>query len=638
MTPNVVGRWIGRASLAGGLAIAFAGCPDSPEEITESASPSAFNFPVATVFEEPTGSFAVNRLTLAAFDTTVTNAFDREVTGLDGLGMFAADPFFDFPGWNLWSTGRNSTQDPRLPALSGTGTEAVDRFCGLWGPGFGGGTGVWDLFCEMQGMTALGRYTIMLARYATRINGALDASEVLLTGSVTNPDELVLLGGTPDGFPTTPCDFSTFVNPIANANPLVLGFADADASGAIQFIDCLIDSGGIWWASTEGPPPAGAADSAAFAPNVQQTFGLPEYNYVVLVLGQGTLVDPVPVGPHAFRWQVGPDILEDGTPINNGLAPFPDGPATVPELVNAPGGAGRPDSVSVTFNRLEALAGGALYEAWLVNPLTGSMVPAVGTYNRIKIIAERDPITGDIIATRDSVVETISATASFLGGDQEDGFRHELIFSDATVAPETLGVHSHLMLTVDGTPGDMTPSDARPFWITITNQNGTATNFFDDVINSSGGTNFGTFNVTNAAASRTYSAQGIGLGGVRDDILSVDLENLSRPPVGYQYVAWLVPDSGAAVQLPEITGPPPQRVSLADADTDLVPGLVTTTGILQANFRAVESDLGAGFDFSGFPTFMVTLEPKAGDPALGSLPAIVGPIPPQVLAGARVSN
>lgn len=610
MTRNVVGRWIGRASLAGGLAITFAGCPDSPAEITESASPPAFNFPVATVFDEPPSPFAVNRLTIAGIDTSVTDAFGRArtfntvapnfisfVSGCPAAGNRC--PGRQWPIRNVNADNRLPTlQDPDAAALLGIVADSV--------------FGVPLLLLSTAGLEASTQHTVTLERRALTLNAGLDVPNILLNSpnfggfalSPDAPDALTLLGGTPG---TT-----------LGSNPYTIATITTNASG-----------GGFF-------TPGFTGSDANLETNSFKAFDLPNYNYLVVYLG-----DPA-TGVPVLRAQIGVDLDASGNPVNNAQAPFPTAAFTIPQMVAAPGGAGRPDSLRVTFDQLEALTGGALYEAWLVNPTTGLMRLATGRYNLLKIIAERDPITGEITSTRDSLVDSIPGTSSFVGGNTEDGFRHQLVLSDAALAggPEdSLGFYTHLFLTIDQSPGDATVSPIRPFWFQYTDQGGTPTDFFDDDFTVVCDTvdctdqepsDFGVFDPGNPAASRSYSAQGIGLGGVRDDVLSVDLDNLSRPPVGYQYVAWLVPGSGAAFRLPDITGPPPERLSLVDSDVEFVEGLVTPTGILEANFRVVASDLG--IVFSDFVNFMITLEPKAGEPSKGPLDVILGPLPARVVA------
>jgi len=632
MTQHAVRQWIGRVGLVAGTGLVLVGCPEDAIDITEPASLPSFDFSVASSFVPPTGSFAVERLTLAEFDTTVTEAFGR-ATG--ALGFFNADNAFGYPAYGLAGLARNGSTDPRLPALADDDA-AIGAFCVLGSPPFPGlGEGFWDLYCQVTNLNPNTRYTVMMVRYGLTVNGELDAAAVALGETVSDPDDLTVLGGTPGGAPTAECNFSVAVPVARDVNPFVLGFVDTDTDGNTT-IDCVPYStaaDATWWRNFDSPLPDGVEDSIPFGPNTGADgidLSIPSYNYLVLVEGEGTPGDPVPTGPHAMRWQVGNDIDLSGNPsINNALAPFPL-PLSTAELVAAPGGAGRPDSISVIFNQLEALAGAAVYEAWLVNPETGSMVPAVGTYNRIKILAERDPITGDIIATRDSVVETVASTNSFAGGDEEDGYRHEIMISDNSLAAgDTVGFHTHLALTVTSSPGGSAPSDARPFWFQFTDQNGTPDNFFDDSFNNTGTTSFGNFDVDEPALSLIYGGDGGGRGGFRGDVLSVNLESLSRPPIGYSYVGWLVREDGTAFRLPDITGPPPDRVSLVDADVDAIAGLITPTGILEANLRVVADE--AGIEFSEFRTLLLTLEAKAGAAALGSIATHVGSVPDRVI-------
>jgi hypothetical protein len=299
---------------------------------------------------------------------------------------------------------------------------------------------------------------------------------------------------------------------------------------------------------------------------------------------------------------------------------------------DAPGFLGaRPDSLQVTFSNLEELAGGSVYQSWLVNPGTGGAVPAVGTYYRIELVPIIDPVTEEVIGFDQDTVETVPGTSSFVGGNSGDGFLHALVVSDATLAAgDSVGLYTHLTLTITDAPGSSLP-DARPFWFQYTDQGGTPDDFSDDGFFLAGATSFGNFDAAAPASSRVFSGEGQGLGGVREGVLSVDMRRLSRPPVGYSLVGWLRRLDGEVVRLPEITGPPPEYVSLADADIEAVEGVVTDTGILDANFR-VDSE-SAGIDFTQALEFLITLEPKAGIPAIGPIPVQVGVIPESVRRG-----
>jgi hypothetical protein len=208
-------------------------------------------------------------------------------------------------------------------------------------------------------------------------------------------------------------------------------------------------------------------------------------------------------------------------------------------------------------------------------------------------------------------------------GPLQDGFRHQLIISDHTLpADDTRGLYNYLVLTLTESPGGSSLPEAQSFWFQFTDQNETPANFFDDRFIRTGATIFGRFDFADPSASIPYGADGGGLGGFRGDILSVDLSSISRPPVGYVYVGWLVRPDGSAVRLADITGPPPERVSLVNADVTVEPGLVTSNGILEANLRIDASE--QGIDFSEFTRFVLTLEPKVGEPGMGFIPTHTG--------------
>jgi len=616
------------ALVAAGLVLS--GCPEDAIDINEPASEPSFNFSVGGVFTAPTGTFAVERLTLADFDATLPDAFGRSVTG--NSPFYSAGGAVFGAGWNFTGFDRNATTDPRLPTL------VDDDATIIGGDGFVIGDSNESGFVAGHNPFIAGlivdldpnqTYVVAFFRYGLDVNGDLDAEQAALGNVVDAPDQLVPVGGTPQGDPTVAIEsFPTFVPMQSGANPLILGNFQTDVDGA-GFFDVVVDGPGILYADASGDPPPAAFDSSLVARNDDSSTSLPRYNYLVIL--QGPAVDAADAADNApaMRIQIGQDFdAASGQPINNGYAPFPI-PLSVPQLVAAPGGAGRPDSIAATFNDLEALTDGARYEAWLANPQTGSMVPAVGTYNRIRIVVTRDPDTGEVISTSDEIVETVSNTNSFAGGDEEDGFRHQLVLSDATLdAGDTVGLHNYMMLTIAETPGGASPSESRPFWFQFTDQAGTPDNFFDDAFFMSGTTQFGNFDAADPLASLPFGGEGGGRGRFRENVLSVDLELLSRPPVGYRYVAWLAREDGSLIRLPEVTGPPPERTSLTNADIESIPGLTTGTGILDANVRVVGDE--AGIDFANFASFLLSLEPKAGDPELGTIPTHAGQVPDRV--------
>ena len=617
-------RRLARLGVAGATVVLLTGCPEDAADIV-GVKATILDFAVAPLPDAslPTGALAVDNLTLAEFDPDRdSDAFARG-TGELGLGHSGSRYLID-PG------ARNSTTDPRLPALGGLGTEAVGSGACRFGDGdFWGGTDGWDFYCFLEGLRPNQDYTLMVVRYALTVNGDLDTEEMLLTGTITDPDELTVLGGTPGGYPTEACDFSSArptytVGVTGDQNPLVMGFVTTDANGALVF-DCLVGSGGFWKAGGGGLVDP---DSAPFAPNAIGTFDLPRYNYVVAVEGTGTPLDPVPAGDHVMRFQVGVDIDASGNPINNALAPLPAAAADTVDLIAAPGGAGRPDSISVELFNAEPLADGSVWQAWLVNrdESPATIAPAIGTYQRVAIVRERDPITGEIISQTDEIQESVTGTSTFSGqlaadvGGKEQEVKHRLIITDASIGGGSgPGYFTDLVFTQESGAAS-TPSNRMAIWFQYTDQGGTPENFFDDV-SVGGSLLFGNFVPDDPAASVTFTAldwaQSSGLGGVRENEVSVDIKNLPLPPVGYYYEGWLVGPNGNALSLGPIKSLPPDTISLYDADIDSdLPG-VTETGIRFANVSAI---LDPDAIVTVTPTdttvnltnLFLTLEPKLG--------------------------
>jgi hypothetical protein len=615
-----------RVGLIGGTALVLAACPEDAADITEVASEPSIDFPVVAAYVEPVGSFSIERFLLADFDASVSDAFGRSNENFTDYPVFYEDYGWAMGGGEGTQPIGTADVDTRKPLLTMATASYVYDYADI--NAYYVNEGDWDFYGYFCCVTPGTEYVAGLERNALQVNAELDAEAVLLGQPITDPDSLFWLGGAPGGDHTRAADLWNLNDPYfaeQNANPYIFGYVSADADGEV-LLDCVVshaDAGGatVWMATTADPD----QDLSIVAPNQLVHFDFPNYNYL-------TFWERNPDGTPDYsrplaRYQMGVDLDASGNPINNALAPFPDRAATDEEKLFGPGGAGKPDSLVMTFNRLQALTGGAAYEPWLVSPLTGSMVPASGTYYRIKLIPVLDPVTGEVIEIDEETVETVSDASGFVGGNEEDGYRHALVISDASLAAgDSIGLHTHVMLTITDSPGGATPSDSRPLWFAYTDQNDTPDNYFDDSFNPDNGiTTFGNFNASDPTASLKFGAEGKGTGGVREDVLSVDLRNLSRPPVGYKLVGWLLRPDGTAFRLPDVTGPPPEYASLLDADVELMEGVVTETGILDANVRVVAGE--AGVEFSDFVSVLVTLEPKCGTGGPGPIPLQIGALP-----------
>jgi hypothetical protein len=504
-------------------------------------------------------------------------------------------------------------------------------------------------FGTITGLQPNTEYVVALFRYGLTINGQLDAGLVARRQAVDVADELVAVGGAPGGDPTVPIEsFPTIVPLVDDANPMVLGNFTTDGDGAGAFDVVLDGTGTLYTDISADPPDAAFDDSSLVARNDDTQTVIPRYNYIVILEGPAVDAADAADNPQAMRLQMAQDFeASTGEPINNAYAPFPL-EMTDPELVAAPGGAGRPDSITVEFRNLEALAGGAQWRAWLVNraEMPPTMSPANATYERVAIIREINDITGEIESETDSVLETIPDQPGFVGQlratvpqqPTPQEVKHRLIVSDATTGggDGAVGFFTDLVLTPEPSGASM-PSNRMAVWCEYTDQAGTPQNFFDDVT-AACSLNFGHFDPADASATRTFTSadfiQSAGFGGVLDsrtgtvNEVSVDLRNLPLPPQGFYYEGWLVHQNGNATSMGPITAALPDTTSLFDADIDQdLPG-VTATGIRFSNARVVLGDPGLVTNgTANFTTFMLTLEPKLGAATKNVTDLESGPLP-----------
>jgi len=633
------------------MVLLLTGCPEDAADIVEYKA-TILNFDVAPVGDALllTGDVSVDRLLLVDFDTSVADAFVRATDDLPG---------FDTVNEERWIFGVPAHQalDTRAPTIQAT-TPITSSSSGFFigGPGYGG-EGAWQghyyfiVSGVLQDLPLSTEYTIALVRYGQQVNAELDQAAILQGQPITQRDSLVVLDPNPLGDPTV--DINTAVTnntgdtifAQVGANPYIIGHANSDASGVSDFgiVISAQTSGGtpVFLAGTDIPPTAAQRDSVPFGRNDGVAFDLPRYNYVVMFLGQGV------TGPTVARWQVAQDMDLNGQPLNNGFYPTPSTAYTDAELIASIGGAGRPDSISVEAFNAEPLAGSNVWQAWLVNrdesPIT--VAPATANYQRVAIVRELDLITGEVISETDSILETVAATSTFTGQftdvvdavDQE--IKHRLVITDATVGGGSgPGFFTDVLFTQESGAAT-TPSSNTGIWFQYTDQNGTPTNYYDDV-STGGPVLFGHYLVDDPASSETFTSAdwlgSRGLGGVRENEVSVEITNLPLPPIGFYYEGWLVGPDGNAVSLGPIKGLAPDTVSLYDADIDQTLPSVTATGIRFASVSAILEE-GAIVSQEGdqyiinLSSFYLTLEPKLGGTVKNIANLEVGTLPTETI-------
>jgi len=620
--------------LARAVALAVAGCAliaacQDTDKLYEVEGDPIFQAPVdvGQAAGLPNGDLAITSWDLWSFNYDAPDAFGRATGKLGRYGqvttIFAA-PFDVAYGYDVTTHVAGNRVDPRRPAP--TNAVGAARRLQFLAPSFLEEESIWDLSGYVDSLKANTTYTIVLARMATVVNGQLDAEERVVQGTVTEPDSLYFLGGTPGGTPSSACDMTVVTAINTNTNPVVLGQIRSNDSGTILVFGCLMAPVGNapWWRSAGVTTPA-PADSVPFGDNA---FGgkvdLGQFNYLLVYEGSLTPAEVVTSAP-AVRAQIGPDIDANGNAINNGFAPFPADAYTTEQLVKAPAGEGGPGGLRVRVYHLDGLTSGMTYQAWLYNPGTGAVVPAPVNWVIEEEIRELTD-AGDLIIRYETVASGSSSTFPGQGG--AGTFRHTFTVQTQSGGPR-VGEFTHFLISIESGGPASSPSAAIPVWRQFTDERGTPQDFFDDAY-IPGNINFGTFRMT-GGLPYTFTPGGTARADFHGGNLRIVAERLSRPPVGYYYAGWLFNDNtGTAVYLGPLTTPPPGEVSLYDADVNTgLPG-VTTDGIVRASVSATEASVGG--KFYDYNAIRITLEPKSSPESVPAPTVIMaGPVPDPVL-------
>jgi hypothetical protein len=573
-------------------------------------------------------------------------------TDLFGRGAPTRDPVFvqagdlDIDKTTDWIAPRNWFDDPRLPRL-------IEH---AWDDTYGDNID-WLEFQRPDGPTKIGRwdyrsdidyvgdldswYAIGLVRYATIVNGLIDHLEILVyNGQVRQPDSLVLLGGSPGGYPDHQADFWTasgdYCPPVpANANPFIMGHfktgptvdpkdPGADFDGETDADFCFMGNG-LWQAGYTDPL---HPDSIPFAPNNLSTFNLPQYNYLV-VWEYDRATNTVLYDRPVMRAQVGIELDLNGNPLPHAFAPFPAPPghelsdfASYEEFLSDPRVTPGVTSLDMTVYNLEPLTGGAQYQVWLFDEVENDVVRVSATHTLQR------PDTVGFDELEQPIIEwvDVAAPATVDGFDGAAGYRHVIQLRDADLAGAGIKMsqYTHAAITIGGT-SDASPLDSPvPVCYRYTNQNETRADLTDNQIFVSGGVD--AFCVGLAADLPAWKP----FGAAQAEFLNVEgfaltLNRVARPPLGYYYGVWLLnTETGASLNLGEITTPPPEMASLRDADIQT--GQWVSEGeIFRAGKWVRWADLPA--DVTTYNAVAVTLEPKAGDPDVMSTVMFMGAIP-----------
>lgn len=511
------------------------------------------------------GSRATNRFLLSGtFDTSFVDAFGRSgstppnfIADPNGFGYGSTPMYF---GARVGGAPVNNYVPPAglLPAVVDIGQYSYGDLYGATysityivpggHPGNGGSS--WEFWYVIRNLVNSQRYIMGLVRYAVEQRGALDWAELLLTGTVTEPDSLVFMAGdfnpggnkANDNGYVVDCADPTEGRPVDGANPyFVAGKAVTATSPSRRIIiDQTIcsDASTVWgngFTSANSPIPVN-----------DQAPGANQYNFLVV---WEALPDSTPdYSRPMWREQLAPVMTTTGELINNGFAPYPPGGLTRAELALLPGASASPDSIRVTANNLVPLASGSAYSVWLAVSGAGQAAKVTGRVIRLN---------------GGTVVDTLTDVSEFTLVTGMTGATVEFDF-----APHVGTAWDAVTLAV-GAAGATSLPASQPLWTPMV----TAKVAGGPIPLLTSTLTFGAFN--GGTNSLVFGAAGTGTGGIYGNLLREDILRLPRPPVGYMYEAWLVNSTGAVspMSIGPLLSPFPDLQPLTDADVSTSPPL-----------------------------------------------------------------
>ena len=589
------------------------------------------------------GGSAYSQLTFNGFDNSIrdwlgrkpTNATvarrTRNFTTTTSQFWYWTDEFRD---------GNPERLDPRTPVPAASTASAPDFE--LYQPnGSYPNKEFWELYVDVRTLKASTPYQIAFVHHRLTVNGQVDHVERVMTGTVTQPDQLTPLAGTPgivntDWSSASPTGCAPF--PGATTNPFIASTDPSDANGRLNVDKCWLPGNGIWNKADFGKQPqsmVGRSDDT--------TYTLPNYNYIELwegVYGTGTLVG---------RIQIAQDLDPAGVPVKDAYPPFPApegyteyaplGPVpTVDKWPSFPisdslksvlPGAGNlvlpPSRVITTLRNIQRLTT-PVYKAWFMNGVTGAAKPAVGRYIR---------------KVGTATVEDVASTSTFKGGPGIITFDASYSTSPAVHGPYSDSLN-FLVFTKEDNAAATTPNLSQPLWVKI---------FRFPPSTAGGALAFGNFNRDTIAAGRAavvFTPQGIAAGGVLGDTSSIlvpqpngtsirqtvfvgskvemKFSNLQRPPKGYQYVGYLRNETDTTlVYVGPLTGVAGE--SLEDADVAPRSSNLGPQGIATSRLNFDAQGLGGLCIYDRFRLYLVA---KGGDATAPTVLIFDMPLPGKV--------
>jgi hypothetical protein len=258
------------------------------------------------------------------------------------------------------------------------------------------------------------------------------------------------------------------------------------------------------------------------------------------------------------------------------------------------------NQVTLSLTGLRALQGGAVYQLWGYNLNangTDNWLPIGGALTENRLVAvcasgagcpahdtTRDATDHPLYNTVGTVIGVTPVT-SYGGSDSTrepvTGISWVLSVANGTPANPANSYHA-IVLSIESAAGATTPSNTRFMWRRVQFGGGGSMSFG----------NFGGYDAVNTVSPRDYAfaPSGNGAATIRGDEIVANINNLSRPPIGFYYRAVLQDSVGNEVFVDTLRSAYSaqaalNRISLADADFNTELPTVSRTEIKAASIR-----------------------------------------------------
>lgn len=308
----------------------------------------------------------------------------------------------------------------------------------------------------------------------------------------------------------------------------------------------------------------------------------------------------------------------------------PSGDAVLPTFTHAVTAATSRDTLTLTLRNLGPLPAGAVYQLYLVDSSTvdaggNNLIPVGGRL--IRQTRTRRPIDRDNTAI-DVRTDTTQGAQAITAADTNQTLI--LRIADARVATSTHAVVG-IAAAAQTAPARLDRTTRFGF-LASRYRSGTA-------FVATGTATLGSWAVNTARRLPFIASSATINGAFRGPEVRLNIRDLIRPPMGFQYAGWLIDSrTGRSARLGGLLTPVPENRSLDGADTD-EGSFMTDVAIIEAQLRSDTATAG-GVRWDDFTNIVLLIEPKgtAAPSAPGGAFVLGGAVPPSVTSRAPAAG